>query len=53
MRIYAALEASLRQLQSGALRGDAIWPEPGRFRRWRDTTAGLIDGLRQRSYEEG
>ena len=49
----AALEASLRQLQSGALRWDARWPEPGRFRRWRDTTAGLIDGLRQRSYEEG
>lgn len=46
----SALESALRQLLSGALRFDAGWPEAGRFRRWRDTTAGLIDGLLQRTY---
>ncbi len=49
----SALEGALRRLLLGEMRLDRDWPEPGRFRRWRDTTAALIDGMGQRTLEKG
>jgi len=44
-----ALEQALRQCQSSPNFFDPGWPEPGRFRSWRDMTATLMHNLRQTS----
>jgi len=44
-----ALEQALRQCQSNLNFFDPSWPEPGRFRSWRDMTATLMHNLRQTS----
>lgn len=48
-RSAVALEQALRQYQTSARFFDPAWPEPGRFRRWRDMAATLMQSLQQTS----
>ncbi len=48
-RSAVALEQALRQYQTSARFFDPEWPEPGRFRRWRDMAATLMQSLQQTS----
>jgi len=48
-RSAVALEQALRQYQTSARFFDPEWPEPGRFRRWRDMAATLMRSLQQTS----
>jgi len=48
-RSAVALEQALRQYQTSARFFDPEWPEPGRFRRWCDMAATLMQSLQQTS----
>ena len=49
-RSAAALEQTLRQCQTSAQFFEPSWPEPGRFRSWRDMTNTLMQSLQQTSH---
>jgi hypothetical protein len=49
-RSAAALEQTLRQCQTSAQFFEPGWPEPGRFRSWREMTNTLMQSLQQTSH---